>query len=166
MRLVTTLRDPYDQFVSLYFYVQRFAEAYREADDAAQAMIGQPLNAPAVLDFLRGGFGRYLEQGVAWLRSGRSVIVRYEALSSAPLETLVRATNEIEPVGRDVLQAALEDATADRMRQSSPDMRAHIRSATVGDWRRHLTGVHVAAMNVHGDLLDALGYGNGARGPR
>jgi sulfotransferase family protein len=163
IQLVTTLRNPYDQFVSLYFYVQRFADAYREADDPAQAMIGQPLNAPAVLDFMRNGFGRYLEQGVGWLRSGRSVIVRYEALSSAPLETMIRVTDEIRPVERGVLEAALEDASAGRMRQISPDMQTHIRAATVGDWQKHLTRVHIAAMGAHRKLLAALGYGDGAR---
>jgi hypothetical protein len=86
IHLVTTLRDPYDQFVSLYFYVQRFSDAFREADDPAQTMIGKTIGDEAVVQFLETSFGRYLEQGVAWLRSQRSQIIRYEELVFSPEE--------------------------------------------------------------------------------
>jgi Sulfotransferase domain len=158
IRLVTTLRDPYDQFVSLFFYVQRFPADFQEADDPAQVLIGRELVDDAVLWFIETSFRRYLELGVAWLRSRRSLIIRYEDLSFRPEESVLRMARWIEPLGATAVQDALEAASADRMREIGPKYRHHIRAATVGDWRNHLGPAHLRAMEKHGDLVAALGY--------
>lgn len=158
IRLVTTLRDPYDQFVSLFFYVQRFPERYQEADDPAQVLIGRDLGDDAVLQFLETSFRYYLELGVAWLRSRRSLIVRYEDLHFRPEESVLRVAREIQPLDPSAVRAAIKAASAGRMRKIGVDERVHIRSATVGDWRNHLGPAHLRAMEKHGDLVAELGY--------
>jgi hypothetical protein len=155
--VVTTLRDPYDQFVSLFFYVQNFPDAFRAADDPAQAMIGKRIDDEAALSFLAGEFGRYLEQGVGWLRNG-SAVVRYEDLVAAPELTVRRLLDRIAPRNPCTIRDSLEAASADRMREQSPELRLHIRAATTGDWRNHLNADHLRAMAMHGAKITELGY--------
>src|SRR3954453_1839028 len=40
-RLLTAIRNPYDTFVSLYFYVQNFRAAFVEANDPKAVLIDQ-----------------------------------------------------------------------------------------------------------------------------
>lgn len=156
--VVTTLRDPYDQFVSLYFYVQRFRNAFEATDDPAGVMIDRDISDEAVLSFLGGPYGRYLEQGVRWLHSGHSTVVRYEDLVMSPEQTVLTLTERIGPVDPQTVRRSLEAAHPDRMRAQSPELRLHIRSATAGDWANHLTVEHLEAMARHESLILELGY--------
>lgn len=161
--LATILRDPYDMFVSRYFFVN--AQANNEKRDLKQVdrepdvMLGRPIGDPAVLGYLAGGFGKQLQKGIDWLRSGASVVVRYEGLVDEPLAELRPATDRIRPVPDERLRAAIESCQADVLLRSRKGLRRRIRAATSGDWRNHLTQAHLDVFREHhADRVRALGY--------
>ncbi|MCC6312618.1 MAG: sulfotransferase domain-containing protein [Thermomicrobiales bacterium] len=163
IHLATILRDPYDMFVSRYFFTQAQADNERRADKPVErghdGMTGKPIDDPAVLEYLADGFGAQLQKGIDWLQSGASVVVRYEALHADPVAELTRAANEIEPVAPERITAAIEACQADTLLQRRKGLRRRIRSATVGDWRNHLGPQHLALFRVHhADRIHALGY--------
>lgn len=157
-RLVTVLRDPYDTFVSLYFYVQEFRDTFAP-QSPARAMIDKPIDHPDVLHFLANGYRQQLAGGAAWLQSGRSVVVRYEDLHRDPLATAKELTDRIKPVWWWRLKRAVGAADARKMKRQNVWMDKHIRSGTVGDSRNHLTEAHLAVFrDCHADLVAQLGY--------
>ena len=168
IHLATILRDPYDVFVSLYFFTQAQADnttrgpkiqARGLKSQAHDMMIGKPIDSPEALDYLANGFTETLDKGIAWLASGRSVVVRYENLHADPLAELRRATNAIQPVAPERITDAIEACHADAMLQRRKGLHRRIRTATVGDWRNHLTEAHLAIFRaVHADRIRALGY--------
>lgn len=156
--IVTVLRDPYDTFVSLYFYIQRFSENY-PVKSPARAVAGKPLDAPETLRFLERNFGHHLDMASQWLRSGRSVVVRYEDMHADPVGETKRLTDRIEPVDQATVERAVAAADSRSMKQENRTLKKHIRSATVGDWRNHLTEVHLDIFRrAHAERLAALGY--------
>jgi hypothetical protein len=159
IHLVTTVRDPYDQFVSWYFYIQNFAGAFVAAQDPGVRAIGKPIDHPDVLDLLAHEFGAFLDQAIAWVTSGTSLVIRYEALHRDPHEVLRAANRRFGlPFAMDV-EEAVAGARPDRMRQDGPDMVRHIRSARVGDCHQHLSDAHRHLFRQwHGSRLERLGY--------
>ena len=157
--LVTTLRDPYDQFVSWYHYIQNFAGDFVAAGDPGQRAIGKPIDHPDVLDLLGNEFGAFLDQGIAWLESGRSLVVRYEALHDNAGDVLIDAERYfgVPPV-IDPAQA-IAGANAASMRRESADLARHIRSARIGGWRDHLLPAHLGILrDRHARRIGRLGY--------
>lgn len=160
IHLATILRDPYDTFVSRYFFTQAQADnPKREKNQSHDAMIGKPIDAPESLDYLAHGFANTLDKGIEWLESGRSVVVRYENLHADPMAELTRATDAIQPVAPERIAKAIEACQADNLLQARKGLKRRIRSATVGDWRNHLTEEHLAIFrDVHAGRIRALGY--------
>ncbi len=161
IHIATILRDPYDTFVSRYFFTQAQADNTKRGakNQDHDAMIGKPIDSPEALDYLANGFTGTLEKGIAWLECGRSVVVRYEHLHADPLAELSRATNAIQPVAPERIAHAIEACQADAMLQRRKGLQRRIRTATVGDWRNHLTEAHLAIFReVHADRIRALGY--------
>lgn len=161
VHLATILRDPYDMFVSRYFFTQAQADNPNRPEKglAQDAMIGDAIDGPASLSYLADGFGAQLRKGVDWLRSGDSVVVRYEALHADAVAELTRATNEISPLPPERVAAAIEACTADALLQRRKGLRRRIRAATVGDWRNHLNETHLAIFRErHAEAIRALGY--------
>ena len=160
IRIATILRDPYDTFVSRYFFTQAQADnPKREKTQSHDAMIGKPMDSPESLDYLAHGFANTLDKGIEWLESGRSVVVRYENLHADPMAELTRATDAIQPVSPERIAKASEDCQADNLLQTRKGLKRRIRSATVGDWRNHLTEEHLAIFrDVHAGRIRALGY--------
>lgn len=161
IHLATILRDPYDMFVSRYFFTQAQADNPNRPDKGAahDAMIGEPIDAPAALAYLADGFSGQMRKGIEWLQSGDSVVVRYENLHDDPVAELTRATDRIAPLPPERIAAAIEACTADALLQRRKGLRRRIRSATVGDWRNHLTEAHLALFRErHADAIRALGY--------
>lgn len=157
--LVTPVRDPYDVFVSLYHYAQSFREQFAATSDPSGVLVGKPIDHPDVFRFLADGFGAVLDIGVGWINSGRSVLVRYEDLQAAPLDTVESVTRVIRPVTDRVIANAVRRNTAANMRRHSLHMAAHIRAATVGDWQNHLTAKHIEILrDVHAQRIAVLGY--------
>ena len=159
--LVTILRDPYDAFLSMYHWQQQRSE--RQMDNRQgrprQAMTGKALGDPAVVDFIRYGYGKTIEQGVGWLTSGRALVVRYEDLHRDASASLTRVTDRIDPVSDDRIAGAVERCRADVMRERDQKMQWHIRSGRVGGSREELGPAHLAAFrDHHADTIRALGY--------
>jgi hypothetical protein len=158
-RLATTVRDPYDQFVSWYFYIQNFADAFVAAADPGVRAIGKPVTHPDVLDLLTNEFGTFLDQGIAWLESHRSFIVRYEELHHDPDAVVARAHTHFGLELVMPVQAAITGSSADALRREGADLQRHVRSGRVGDWREHLTSAHLDVFRrSHRSRIERLGY--------
>jgi hypothetical protein len=158
---VTIIRDPYDVFVSMYYWEQeRSARGLgREQPRPRHALYGKPLDHEDVLGFLADGFGPHIVRANGWLHSGRAITIRYEELHGDPIAALKRITDQIEPVTTEQITAALEACRADRVRLQDEKMAWHVRSATVGDSRAKLSAKHLDIFrNRHGDLIRSLGY--------
>lgn len=160
-RLVTVVRDPYDTFVSLYYWAQDRA-AHGEAGDRDRprnALVGKPLDDPGVLAFLADGFDQNLFQANEWLHSGRAIVVRYEDLHRDPVAALHRVTDQIGPPPEEAIVRAVEFCRAENMRARSAKLARHVRSATVGDSKQHLSDPHLAIFrDRYRDLVRSLGY--------
>jgi hypothetical protein len=162
--IVTVVRDPYDAFVSYYFWTQRrtLTDGERSKVRKRQRMVGKPLDDPEVLAFLADskGFGSHLSAANGWLHSGRAIAVRYEELHRVPVEALIRVTEQIAPVERGRIEAAIEACRAENMRQQRSRKKAwNVRVATVGDSRQHLTEAHLAIFRErYANLIRSLGY--------
>ena len=161
--LVTVVRDPYDVFVSYYYWTQQRVLMHREHGTRRQRhrMVGKPLDDPEVLAFLADpkGFRTNLTTANSWLHSGRAIPVRYEDLHQCPVEALTRVTEQIAPVEPERIVAAIEACRAENMRQRSAMMAWNVRVAKVGDSRERLTEAHLAIFREnYADLIRSLGY--------
>lgn len=161
--MVSMVRDPYDAFVSLYFWTQKRepAPAEKPGRRTRHLMVGKPIDDPAVLEFLgdEDGYEGYLRTALGWHRSGRASLVRYEDLHARPVETLTTLTDAIAPVDPEVITAALETCRAENMRQQSADMQWNVRVARVGDSHEKLGAAHLDIFrDRYGDIIRELGY--------
>lgn len=158
---VTLCRDPYDVFVSMFYWEQeRSARGLgRGQPRPRHAMFGKTIDHPDVLAFLRDSFGAQINRAIGWQESGRAIPVRYEELHQDPVAALMRVTAAIEPVSEATILRALEVCRADRVRQQDEKMAWHVRSARVGDSRSKLGDVHLTIFREqHGALIRRLGY--------
>jgi hypothetical protein len=158
---VTIVRDPYDVFVSMYYWEQERTSRGLGIDRPRprNAMYGKPLDHEDVLAFLADGFGQHIARASGWLHSGRVIPVRYEDLHRDPVNALKRVTDQIEPVSDERIAAAFEACRAERVRQQDEKMAWHVRSAKVGDSRDKLGQSHLDIFREHhGDLIRSLGY--------
>ena len=163
--LVTIVRDPYDAFVSMYSWLQTRAVADTERGKQRRlarprdAMIGKPLDDPAVLSFLAEAYGEQIDHARDWVRSGRAVVVRYEGLAADAVGEVSGATDQLRPMPAAAIAAAVETCRADNMRQVSPKMAMHVRSGVVGDSRDRLSEPHLAIFrDQYAAAIRALGY--------
>ena len=71
---------------------------------------------------------------------------------------------KLSTLGHDIVAvadgaAAIDACQADTLLKSRRGLAKLIRSATVGDWRNHLSTAHLAVFrDQHADLVRALGY--------
>jgi hypothetical protein len=157
--IMTTLRDPYDQFVSWYFYIQNFAEAFVAHGDPGRRAIGKPIDHADVLDLLADEFGSLLDQGIAWLEAGKSLIVRYEALHGDTAGVLAGASAHLNLPFMTTVERAVEGAQADVMRTEGADLQRHIWSGRSGAWHKHLSATHLELFrDRHASRVTRLGY--------
>ena len=158
---VTLCRNPYDVFVSMYYWEQERSTRGLGRDQARprHAMFGKPIDHQDVLEFLANSFGAHINRAIGWQVSGRAIPIRYEELHEDPVTALKRVTAAIEPVSDDAIRRALDICRADRVRQQDAKMAWHVRSAKVGDSRDRLSEAHLAIFREqHGDLIRQLGY--------
>lgn len=157
--LVTPVRSPYDAFVSLYHFVQRHSHPFTDRLDPAADLVGLPIDHPRVLNFLRHQFAGHLQLSRAWMQSGRSVVTRYEFLHSDPAAEVTRIAQQLAPVAPARVRRAVKATRAGALKRRGGYWGVHIRTATVGDWRRHLTREHLEIFRVeYGDIIRGLGY--------
>jgi len=162
-KIVTIVRDPYDAFVSLYYWAQRKVPADQERAERRprQRMVGKHLDDPEVLAFLADpdGFGGHPRMAQAWLQSGRAIVVRYEELHDDPIAALTRVTEQIAAVDREQIEQAIETCSAENMRQWKETKPWTIRVATTGDSRERLRDEHLVIFRErYADLIKSLGY--------
>ena len=157
--IITVIRNPYDVFVSLYYYIQNFSSSFITANHAGSMAIGKPIDHPDVLRFLEENFRNQLMRSISWMQSGRALIVRYEDVHRDALDTIRKLTENIENVEDSTILKSIELCTASRMRTRGEWMEKHIRSAVTGDWQNHLSKVHLDIFrSSHADLIESLGY--------
>ena len=160
-RSVTIVRDPYDVFVSLHAWVQERAarEHSRQRPHKRDVLVGKPLDHPDVLAYAAEHFAANLTRANDWLHSGRAVVVRYEGLHRDPAAELARATDQIRPVERERIEAAIGACRAENMRLMKEKFAWQVRAARVGDSRERLGDPLLAVFRErHGDLVRSLGY--------
>jgi hypothetical protein len=158
---VTIVRNPYDLFVSYYFWAQEKAadNERKERQRPRDVLVGRPIDHPEALTFLDEEFGHVLILSTGWLQSGRATVVRYEELHADPVGALTRVTNQIQSVERERIEQALEHCSVENMRQMSTNLARHVRKGVVGDSHNHLTDAHLAIFRArHADAIRALGY--------
>ncbi len=162
---VTMVRDPYDAFVSLYHWIQTRTDYDREKgrvrpkERPRNDMVGKAIDDPAILSYLASAYGDQILRADEWVRSGRAIVVRYEALHQDAVAELTRVTNAIEPADRARIEAAIEACSVDNMRKMSKRMSFHVRAAKVGDSHDTLSEPHLQIFRErYGDLLTSLGY--------
>jgi hypothetical protein len=158
--LVTIIRDPYDAFVSTYFTIQQRAAEGKLGKSRSTALAGKPLDHPDTLAFLEsGGYRGNFRKAADWLHSGRAVVLRYEELLRDPMGTLTRATDQIAPVVPERIAHAVEECSAENMRQRGAGMAKHVRTATVGDSKKYLGEEHFRIFRErYADLIRGMGY--------
>ncbi|MFM8595001.1 MAG: sulfotransferase domain-containing protein [Chloroflexota bacterium] len=163
--MVTIVRDPYDTFVSMFYWLQtrsvadREKEKQRPRDRPKDVLIGKDIDDPAVLEFLSTTFEEYLRRGDDWIHSGRAVVARYEHLHKDPVAELTKVTNQIKPVDEATILQAIETCKAENMRSMSKKMSQHIRSASVGDSQKRLSEAHLEIFRTqYADYVRRLGY--------
>jgi hypothetical protein len=159
--LITTLRNPYDAFVSFYFHIQNNSRQFAEPHPNAK-ILGKPIDHPDVIRFAgtrKGGFGAQLVWARRWVACECSHIIRYEDLHSDPLAALRKVTDAIQPMTDAEIQHAIDESSAEKMRGLSRSLRRHVRKATVGDWRNHLNNDHLTAFREnYPGIIRKLGY--------
>jgi hypothetical protein len=158
--LVTIIRNPYDAFVSTYFTIQQRAANGNLGKSRSTVLAGKPLDHPDTLAFLEsGGYRGNLRRADEWLHSGRATVLRYEELLRDPMGTLTRVSEQIAPVAPERIARAVEECSAENMRQRSRAMARHVRMATVGDSKNHLDEQHLRIFRErYADLIRRLGY--------
>lgn len=162
---ITMARHPGDLFVSLYFYVNKFGNAWRKAGILGQApshgLIGEPLESQVVMDYLAKDFhDECLGKTMAWQDSGKAQFIRYEDLKEKPLATLKGLTQSLAPVPPEKIQQAIRKSQFKSMRKNAgPNMKAHFRKGKTGGWQRWLNDTHCDIIgDVSGDAMARWNY--------
>ena len=159
--LVTIIRDPYDAFVSTYFTIQQHDPTASDRPRNRSELYGKELGDAEVLAMLRnGGYLGNLAKAEAWVQSGRAHVLRYEELHADPVGALTKLSEQLGPASPDTIMAAVTHCSADAMRQRGGGEAQHVRAATVGDSRNHLTDEHLAIFrdDRYARLIESLGY--------
>lgn len=153
----TIIRDPYDTFVSTYFYANNFQDIVVPPGDL---MFGKNIQHPDVLTFLADHFGNTLQLAADWVECNKTRIVRYENLHKDCFNFIKTETNSINPSVTDIdIQKSILFSDVDRIRKMGVGMKKHMRKSIVGDWKNHLTRDHLNIMkDKFGDLISRLGY--------
>lgn len=162
--IVTPVRDPYDVFLSYYHWTQKRTDkedmlTRRGQDRPRTRMLGRALDDPEVLAYLAENFDDNMRRGLGWLRSGRTIPIRYEALHADPVGTLQRVTDQIQPVDRAAIERAIAACDLETYRQNRPGLAHTLRTGKVGSSKQELGEAHLRIFRERwAELIAALGY--------
>lgn len=165
---LTTVRHPGDALVSLYHYVNAYENDPRWEGEPPGRMRGDREGpGEGVIAYVRDGFVEYLDQSLAWIRTGRPVVVRYEDLCRDPestLETAIRGIHARRPdVGLplDRVEGAVAACELGTLREGLGLDPNFFRKGGCGGWVDELPGEVVAmfrTMPPYPEMFRALGY--------
>ena len=160
-KIVTTIRNPYDIFVSLYFYVQNFPQLFPR-EHSSSVLFGRPIDHPRVIQYLADvehGFGALVKLSSDWYVDPDNLVVKYEKLYESPLSELRTLTENLSATSDIEIERAIEVCSADNMRKRGVDMQKHVRSASTGDWKNHLSENHTGVIaELYSDEIRMMGY--------
>lgn len=156
-KIVTMLRNPYDAFVSYYHYANAQPEIFRPYPSGS--MIGRPIDHPDVINYLETDYRTQMQISAMWVKSRRSVVVRYEDMLVSPKTTLLALTRTLRPACNLRIEAAIRNNSADQLKKAGGWIAKHIRVGGTGDWKNQLTARHLSVFRKHyGPLIRFLGY--------
>jgi hypothetical protein len=158
---LTTVRHPGDVLVSLRHYVAlQNTPSTDEREPASMLRDGAEGFGEHTRRYVEEGFFVMLHASIAWSRGGWARVVRYEDLWRDPVGTLKRLTDEIVPVPRERIEAAVEACELNRMRRRFPEDRRFYRKGGAGDWARVLPAAVRRALerDPYPAQFVALGY--------
>ena len=171
--LITMIRHPADILVSLYHYCCNYPDHYKEDPAVSAALAADAEQRQATADLshhvVDGELLRVLQErimcdvniSISWIRSGRSLVVRYEDLRVDPLKTLSTLAESIAPASRDRIIQAIDACDIKALRDNYAIDSRFFRRALVGEWRSALP-IHVlrefAEEQPFRSQLSFLGY--------
>lgn len=150
--VVTTIRHPADVLVSLYHHVRRFAPGAVDQQVLRRMLHEDFERTDIVPERLHRPFSHDLECSIQWLRTGASLVVRYEDLRRDPVTTLQHLTQRIRPVPLDTIERAITQCDIDLIRRIAGSVDKFYRQSRVGGWR------DVLAPEVIDDLRETAPY--------
>ncbi len=155
--LVTMLRNPYDAFVSYYYYVNNFPEQF--AGRPPSTLVGKEIDHPDVIAYIEGHYREHLKISLKWVLSGESIVLRYEDLKSEPVAKLTNLATQLQPVDASRIESVLEANRVDRLQANGGWLSKHVRSGSVGDWKNELSDSHLDAFRrCHAEVIKEIGY--------
>jgi hypothetical protein len=162
VHFITMTRHPADIFLSLYHYMNTFvAQQGIVAASLCHSMIGQALDSPATFDYLRSGFrAECLDLTAQWMRSGRSLIIRYEDLHLDPEAVLLGLSGNLGALSPDQIRKSIDLCRFDSLKSvATGPMRMHYRQGRMGSWKTELPAAHLALMKqLYSEEIAFLGY--------
>lgn len=159
-KVITIIRNPYDTFVSSFFYANNFPEILEASPlpTPGKMMLGKDIEHPDVVQFIKEHFGGTLHLGVEWKKSGKSFLLKYEDLHATPFIKVKHVVDYIQPMERKKIERGVFRSTVGEMRKISDRMKRHVRKGVVGDWQNHLNEEHLEAFSQYSDAFKELGY--------
>lgn len=138
---VTTIRHPGDVLISLFHYIRNYGDRSVFAGHPPRIMAqdGDVIGEHTV-SYLKAenGFFAYLGISLNWMRSGESLLVRYEDLWRDPITTLQDLTASIWEVSPDCIERAVDMCDIDVLRVVYGDGPKFFRQGGVGGWKQVL----------------------------
>lgn len=162
---ITMARHPGDLFVSLYFYVNHYAETWRASGTLGHTpshqMIGKAIGSSEVMAYLENDFhGECLGKTLAWVRAGVAYDLRYEDLKQTPQDTIAQLAVRLGSVSSVDLKEAIKQSSFKNMRrQAGSGMKQHFRKGKSGSWRQNLNSEHCEILEkVSADAMNQWNY--------
>ncbi len=137
---VTTFRHPCDALVSKFHFVRNLGNRLQFADVDRSPVMGldQDRIGKNTASYVLDGFSISLDISLGWLRSGESLLIRYEDLKRDPVAALQVLTDAIRSVPPHTIERAVEMCSIDQMRKMEGMEPRFFRQGQVGGWRSEL----------------------------